>query len=340
MPLSGSAKIQGYEPACIHIPPTRHIPDLVEDVRSGLLSRPRCLPSKYFYDDLGAELFEKICDTEEYYPTRTEEELLLKYSKDIIEETLPDHIIELGSGSSRKTRRLFDACEESTHICGYAPFDVCEPALNQAAAELNAEYNWLEVTPLVGDYHAGLGNLPSPSGTGMVVFLGSTIGNFTPAEAEDFIEEIRGCMRPGDYFLLGADRIKDSGVLHAAYNDSSGVTAEFNLNVLRVLNRELDADFDLDSFSHQAIFNAGLKRIEMYLISKADQQIEFGKINETIFLRSGEKILTELSHKFHYAELEAMLMDKGFDIIRHFEPANRYFSLVLSRLLDKGVTAR
>lgn len=324
---------QVYQPYCIRVEPTKHIPDITEDIRNGLLEYPRTLPPKYFYDDHGSMLFERICETEEYYPTRVEDDLLSKHGDEIIAATRPDQILELGSGSSRKTRRLFDACETQTHICGYSPFDVCEPVLNHAADKLRTEYEWLQITPLVGDYHAGLENLPAGEGVRMCVFLGSSIGNFYPDEAQTFIKEIRNCMRSGDYFLLGADRVKDTKILHAAYNDAEGFTAEFNLNVLRVLNRELKADFNLKHFDHQAIFNTEFNRIEMYLISKIDQTIHLGKLDTDIFINSGEKILTELSYKFLLSELESMIVSSGFDIVQHFEPSNQYYSLILAKLI-------
>jgi len=304
---------------------------LIEDARDGLLTRPRSLPPKYFYDDRGSELFERICTTDEYYPTRTEDALLARHSGNIIARTMPDQIIELGSGSSRKTRRLFDACEAAGHVCNYSPFDVCEAVLEQAAIDLGRQYRWLTITPLLGDYHAGLGNLPGSKGTSLYVFLGSTIGNFEPDRAESFMREIVSCMASGDWLLLGADRIKDHAVLRAAYNDAEGITAEFNLNVLRVLNRELGANFEIGNFDHEAVFNEEQARIEMYLESRCDQDVYLGALGRSIRLQREERILTELSHKFSPARLQQLLHDCGLEIERHYEPANRYFSLLLAR---------
>jgi len=330
MTQSAVKSVGDVRPFCIPVTPTRHVPDIIEDVRNGLLSRPRQLPPKYFYDDAGSDLFERICATDEYYPTRTEDALLARHGGDIIALAAPDRIIELGSGSSRKTRRLFDACVAGDHVCSYTPFDVCEAALEQAAADLIGTYPWLEVTPLLGDYHAGLGNLPAAEGTGLYVFLGSTIGNFEPDQARDFIREVHACMRPGDWFLLGADRIKDDGVLRAAYNDAEGVTADFNLNVLQVLNRELDADFETANFAHEALFNRDLSRIEMYLESLCEQDVTLGMLQKTIRLEQGERILTELSHKFRFEQLQGLLRDCGLEPVRHYQPDNRYFSLILA----------
>lgn len=331
MTRNAVTRARGTVIPCDYVAPTRKVPDLFEDVRNGLLSRPRSLPPKYFYDDTGSELFERICSTQEYYPTRTEDALLAEYGENIIAATRPDEIIELGSGSSRKTRRLFDACEALNHVCNYSPFDVCEPALEQAAAELREAYPWLEITPLVGDYHAGLGNLPAGTGTSLYIFLGSTLGNFTRSQAKDFILEVHGCMRSGDYFLLGADRLKDPQVLKVAYNDSEGITAQFNLNVLRVLNRELKADFEPANFAHKAVFNAQESRIEMYLESGHEQTVNLHNLESIIHLQKNECILTEYSHKFRYRELQDLLTGAGLEIIRHDRPRNDYFSVILSR---------
>ena len=317
---------------CLQVQPTRRIPDILDDVRDGLLHPPRSLPPKYFYDEYGSWLFDRICETKEYYPTRTEDALLSQYSSEIISQTLPVQIVELGSGTSRKTRRLLDACETHAHTCSYAPFDVCGEMVHQVSVELSHKYHWLEMEPLVGDYHAGLGNLPVSSGITLFVFLGSTIGNFTPDEARDFFDEIRTCMHPGDYLLLGADRVKDERVLNAAYNDVDGLTKCFNLNVLNVLNREVDANFNAGNFSHLAFFNLDLNQIEMYLVSEIDQIISFRKLGSSISLSKGERILTEISRKFTHQELESMITGSGMDIIRHYEPENKYFSLVLSQL--------
>ena len=316
---------------CVSIAPARHVPGLADDAREGLLEPPRSLPPKYFYDERGAALFNRICETPEYYLTRTEDALLRQCSADIIALTRPGYLIELGSGSSDKTANLFDACERQDHTCIYSPFDICEPALAEAANKLQDDYEWLDVRPLLGDYHAGLDHLPDYAGVKMFLFLGSTIGNFTPGEARAFIGGIRQRMEPGDFLLLGADRVKDPTVLNAAYNDAQGITALFNLNVLRVLNRELDADFRPDNFAHSAVYNNELNRIEMYLVSLLHQEVSLGALDERFPLERGERILTELSYKFYFDELESLLEQFGLNVIRHFEPDNRYFSLVLAQ---------
>lgn len=318
--------------SCTRIEPFKQVPDMVEDVLTGLLDAPRKLSPKYFYDDHGSLLFDRICGTDEYYLTRAEAALLSAHSTDIITATMPDQILELGSGVSHKIRVLLDACEEFSHSCEYAPFDVCEEIVALATKRLSVDYHWLDINPMVGDYHAGLGNLPKSEGVRLIAFLGSTIGNFTEEECSEFIREIKQCLRPGDFFLIGADRIKDTAVLNAAYNDTDGITAEFNLNMLEVLNREIDANFNLKNFSHYAFFNEDKRQVEMYLVSTTDQEIRLGNPGVVIKLAAGEHILTEISRKYSAGELEAMLADNGFSIIRHFQPDNRYYSLLLARL--------
>lgn len=314
---------------CLNIRPTRVVPNLSDDVRDGLLNRPRSLSPKYFYDAKGSDLFTRICDTPEYYPTRTEENLLNQFSNEIISLTKAQHIVELGSGNAQKTRNLFEACESLAHICSYAPFDVCEEILVESSEALKQEYPWLAINPLLGDFHAGLGNLPDLDGRRLFIFLGGSIGNFTPPEAKDFLIEVYDNAKVGDYLLLGADRKKEHQVLNAAYNDAEGITAEFNLNILNVLNNELDADFNTDDFEHAAHFNDSLDRIEMHLVSKKEQRIEIEHLDESLQLQKGETILTEISCKYTYENLEDLLCGAGFTIQKHYQPTNQYFSLVL-----------
>ncbi len=314
---------------CRPVPPARTMPGLLEDARAGLLQPPRALPPKYFYDETGSHLFDAICDTEEYYVTRTEDALLLGCASDIIDQVQPDHIIEFGSGTARKTRHLFDQCAHAGQEAAYWPFDVCEAMLLHSGRHLLKEYDWLQVNALVGDYLAGLQHLPRPDGTCLYLFLGSTIGNFAPAEALAFLREVRAGMTPGDRLLLGADRVKDPAALRAAYNDADGITAAFNLNLLRVLNRELDADFDPEAFAHVAEYNPDAEQIEMYLQAHGAQRVRLGRLERSLEIAAGERILTEISRKFSPASLGRLLSQAGFALERHFEPENRYFSLVL-----------
>jgi L-histidine N-alpha-methyltransferase len=307
------------------------MPGLIEDVESGLFTRPRRLPPKYFYDDYGSQLFDQICSTPEYYVTRTEDALLVERAAAIIDMTRPSEILELGSGTSTKTRRLLDACEGAELHSDYAPFDVCKEMLVAASESLSADYRWLNVHPLLGDYHAGLAHLPRISGPRLYVFLGSTIGNFEGDSAQQFLAELADIMGPRDWLLLGADRVKDSDVLRSAYNDAAGVTAEFNRNVLRVLNRELDADFDVEAFRHEAVWQADRKHIEMRLVSDRRQSVSFGRLDRTLALGAGEAIRTEISRKFTRDDLTTLFESVGLQVEAHFEPANQYFSLLLAR---------
>ncbi len=314
-----------------HIVPTKHVPDLAEDVRAGLLAKRKILPPKYFYDEYGSQLFDQICDTPEYYPTRSEDALLAKHAENVIAVSRPDRILELGSGTSRKTRHLLDACEASQCRPTYAPFDVCREVLEDARHELVAEYDWLAVKALVGDYTAGLENLPRSDATSLIAFLGSTIGNFPGDEAIRFLREVRALMDADDRLLVGADRFKDPETLHAAYNDAAGLTAAFNLNLLEVINRELDANFDLAGFEHYAFFNPLESRIEMNLIATRDQTVDIPALDATVQFRDGDPILTEVSCKFTRASLQDLLSESGFAIQQHHEAAEQGFSLILAR---------
>lgn len=316
---------------CQVLKPARHVPDLLDDVRNGLLTPPRSLPPKYFYDAHGSDLFERITQTKEYYPTRTEDELLARHAVEIIKSSNPDQILELGSGSSRKTRRLFDGCAQLQQFCNYAPMDVCEEMLLQSARELSQEYDWLAINPIVGDYHAGLDNLPAFDGRRLYVFLGSTIGNFEPQAAQRFIGEIQKCMRSGDMLLLGADRVKDRAILEAAYNDKAGITAAFNLNVLNVLNRELHADFQPDCFYHRAVYQPAKQRMEMHLVAQTRQHIHIGSLQSDIHFDPGESILTEVSHKFTSDALHSLISSCGLTLQQHYQADNQYFSLLLAQ---------
>lgn len=326
MPLTASSDSQN----CVYVEASRRSNTLEDDVRVGLISPPRYLPPKYFYDETGSLLFDQICDTPEYYPTRTEAALLDRYADDILDHARPRHILEFGSGTSRKTHFLIQACEQLDIECEYLPFDVCEEMLHQVRDEFSEKYQWLDVMPLVGDYTAGLTHLHRPQGACMYVFLGSSIGNFSELEAQAFIREVAAGMKPGDSLLLGVDRVKDENVLQAAYNDAQGITGQFNLNVLQVLNRELQADFEVDRFRHQAVYNSERQRIEMYLVSGQTQQVRLGALNETLRFRPQESILTEVSHKYTRQGAETLLTQAGLHILRHIQPGNAYFSLILA----------
>ena len=228
---------------------------LGQDVINGLGGRPKELPPKYFYDEYGSWLFDRICQVPEYYPTRTEDALLQRYARDIIATSKPDTIFELGSGASRKTVHLLNACEQESCFSIYQPLDVCGEILVDAGQRLTRNYGWLDVEALVGDYRAGLDFAAGLEGSGLYVFLGGSIGNFTHDQAVSFLTGVRRSMSDRDFMLLGADRVKSPNVLNAAYNDSRGYTEAFNLNILSVINRELGGQFNLEQFEHHAFFN-------------------------------------------------------------------------------------
>lgn len=315
-----------------HVAAPKATPDLADDVRRGLLEPPRWLPPKYFYDERGAELFEAICATPEYYPSRTEEALLLAHASHIVDAAGARHLVELGSGSARKTRHLLDAYDALGRPCVYWPFDVSAGMLVESSRALVRDYPWLRVHALVGDYLGGLRDVGLPrDGEGrLFAFLGGTIGNFEEWEASTFLREIRALMDPNDRLLLGADRVKDRAVLTAAYNDSQGVTAAFNKNVLEVLNRGLAGDFDPACFEHEAVYNAESSRIEMYLEVQQNHTVTLQALEHTLVLEAGERICTEVSRKFSTQALRHLLATGDLRMEHHYEAADNYYSLVLA----------
>ena len=304
---------------------------LAEDVRTGLAACPKSLPPKYFYDEHGSWLFEEICKTPEYYLTRSENALLAEIAGTVIDAVRPSRILELGSGSSRKTENLLRACSDQRCYAHYESFDVCTEMLLHAAERLVSEHAWLNVDVLVGDYLHDLQRISEAEGTRLVLFLGSTIGNFDEHEAITFLRSLRSVMSDDDRLLLGLDRVKDIGVLNAAYNDAAGLTAEFNQNVLRVINRELGGKFQLHTFAHRALYNESRARIEIYLDSLRQQTVPISDLRIEVLFAEAEPMLTEISRKFTQASAHSMLEQGGFVAEQHFELGNRYFSLVLAR---------
>lgn len=304
---------------------------LAEDVLSGLGRQPKELPPKYFYDEYGSWLFDRICEVPEYYPTRTEDALLRQYARDIIATCKPDTIFELGSGASRKTVHLLNACEQESCFSVYQPLDVCGEMVVDAGQRLIRNYGWLDIEALVGDYSAGLEFVSSAEGTGLYVFLGGSIGNFTHTQAVSFLAKVRQSMSKKDFMLLGADRVKPNAVLNAAYNDSRGYTEAFNLNMLSVINRELGGRFSLDRFAHHAFFNEPDSQIEMHLRSKQDQRIDIEALGMQVSFGEGETVRTEISRKFTPESLSSLVGEAGFHISKHYQPENGYFSLLLLR---------
>lgn len=315
--------------SCTSVPPARRVPSMIDDVRAGLLSPPRWLPPKYFYDETGSLLFEAICDTPEYYPSRTEAALLAEHAGEIMALAAPRHLLELGSGSSRKTRLLLDAWPAPAGT--YWPFDVCAEMVASSGRALIDDYPDLVVRGLEGDYHGGLSCLPLPAeGRRLVAFLGGTIGNFHPGEAEAMLGEIADLLRDGDHVLIGFDRVKDPAVLEAAYDDAAGMTARFNRNVLSVLNRSLDADFPVDAYRHRSVYDPELQRVEMRLRADHAHRVTFGQLDTAIDMAAGEEILTEISRKFTPSSFGDLLAAAGLAETAHFEAEGGMYSLVLA----------
>ncbi|MET0454952.1 MAG: L-histidine N(alpha)-methyltransferase [Mycobacterium sp.] len=267
------------------------------DVREGLSASPKSLPPKWFYDAVGSDLFDQITRLPEYYPTRAEAQILRSHAADIVKSSGADTLVELGSGTSEKTRILLDALRDGGSLHRFIPFDVDASILESAAAAIDAEYPGVEIEAVCGDFEEHLGKIPTV-GRRLVVFLGSTIGNLTAGPRAAFLAALSGSLQPGDTLLLGTDLVKDPDRLVRAYDDSQGVTAKFNKNVLAVVNRELDADFDLDAFDHVARWNAGEQRIEMWLRASTPQRVRIGDLDLTVDFAAGEEMLTEVSCKF------------------------------------------
>ena len=302
-----------------------------QDVLAGLSSDPKWLMPKYFYDRIGSQLFEKICEQPEYYPTRTEYAILQEYSYKIGAEFKDDIVlIELGSGSSTKTRLLLETFLASQGDLHYVPIDISKNILVDSANTLLKNYDGLNVTAVVSDYITALKSLREKSDEQkLIIFLGSSIGNFDTEEREDFLLETRAAMNDQDRLLLGLDLLKDKGILESAYNDSHGVTAKFNLNMLTRINRELNGEFDPDFFNHKAFLNEEEHRIEMHLESTAGQSVRIGQIRRTFSFAKGETIHTENSHKFSQEDIEEMVDQSGFALQRQWYDQQRWFSLNL-----------
>lgn len=281
---------------------------LRRDVADGLRQTPKTLPPKWFYDTVGSELFDRITRLPEYYPTRTEASILREHAAEIAAASGADTLVELGSGTSEKTRLLLSAWRTRGLLRRFIPFDVDPGVLRDAAGALRAEYPGIEIDTVCGDFDRDLGAIPQV-GRRLVIFLGSTIGNFTAEPRAKFLTSLADSLRPGDALLLGTDLVKDTDRLVRAYDDSAGVTAAFNRNVLAVVNRELDADFDLDAFAHVAKWNQEHERIEMWLRSVRAQRVNVHALGLTVDFAAGEEMLTEVSCKFRpdgvAAELEA-----------------------------------
>jgi L-histidine Nalpha-methyltransferase len=299
------------------------------DALAGLTATPKTLSPKWFYDERGSELFEKITLLPEYYPTRAERAILRAVSGEIAAATGAATLVELGSGSSEKTHLLLDALRNAGTLRSYVPLDVSETALISAANRVLASYPGLSVVAVVSDFEEHLG-LPAADGTRLVAFLGSTIGNLLPADRAAFLARLRSGLGEGDALLLGTDLVKDPAVLVAAYDDPAGVTAAFNKNVLAVLNAELGADFDRDAFDHVAIWDATAEWIEMRLRSNLDQRVTLPAIGLAVDFAEGEEMRTEVSAKFRRDGVETELAAAGFAMRAWWTDDDGQFGLSLS----------
>ncbi|WP_329439593.1 L-histidine N(alpha)-methyltransferase [Streptomyces canus] len=311
---------------------TRTLPEdateaaLRADVLKGLTHTPKTLPPKWFYDARGSELFEQITELPEYYPTRAEREILVARSGEIAAATGARTLVELGSGSSEKTRYLLDAL---TGLHTYVPVDVSESALTQAGHALIAQRPELSVHALIADFTGGL-SLPGTPGPRLVAFLGGTIGNLLPVERAAFLASVHALLSPGDALLLGTDLVKDENVLVRAYDDAAGVTAEFNKNVLTVVNRELGADFDPGAFDHVALWDAENEWIEMRLRSRTEQTVKVPALDLAVDFAADEEMHTEISAKFRKEGVRAELAAVGLELAHWWTDSEGRFALSLS----------
>ena len=306
---------------------------LADDVRRGLTNRPWSLPPKYFYDAAGSRLFERITELPEYYLTRVEEGLLPRVARELARHLTPDEIVELGPGSCRKARRLLDALEPSREM-RYLPVDIDRHALARVVASLTAEYPFLRVHAVVGDFERHLDRVPPAKGCRLVLLLGSTIGNFEPPGRRVLLAQLRDILGPEGRLLLGVDLVKSRELLEAAYNDSAGVTCEFNRNILRVVNRALDGNFRPEAYRHHAFYHAEASRIEMHLIATIPQRVELRRLGLTLDVIKGDDIWTENSYKFTHESTEAMLASAGLMIERWYTDEARRFGLALARAVS------
>ena len=320
------SKLQYFKPHASKIEKT-----FAEEISLTLNTDSKFITPKFFYDKKGSELFEKICTLPEYYPTRTEIEILKTLRTD-----LPDYLdqsfrlVELGSGASVKTRLILDIFASFQNTIEYFPIDISE-ILTESSEVLLKDYDDLHITGIIDTYEGGLEFLKNyDDKKNLILFLGSSFGNFSPSDGNKFLQTINSTMKSGDLFLIGLDLVKDEQVLESAYDDSQGVTAQFNLNVLSRINDELDADFDLNNFSHYSVYNKEHQRIEMYLKSLVRQSVVVSKSDLLLNLEKNELIHTEYSHKYSLDQIRVLLEDAGFKINHVWLDDQKYFSLTLA----------
>jgi L-histidine Nalpha-methyltransferase len=304
--------------------------ELAADARAGLTSTPKSLPPRWFYDARGSELFEQITQLPEYYPTRIETQILRAHADDIAAAAPVETVIELGSGSSTKTRLLLDAWQRAGTLRRIITVDVSTSALAEAAVGLSARYPAVELQPIRADFTRHLDGL-AKSGRTAVVFLGSTIGNLDPDQRAAFFGGVRSALAPGDVLLLGTDLVKPADILVPAYDDAAGITAAFNLNLLRVLNRELGGDLPIEAFDHRAVWNPVDERIEMRLRAGREIRARFARIGLDVHFDAGEELLTEISSKFRRDGIAAELATAGLNLTHWWTDPAGYFALSLSQ---------
>jgi L-histidine N-alpha-methyltransferase len=300
------------------------------DVTAGLTATPKWLPPRWFYDARGSELFDEITRLPEYYPTRSERAILTERAAEIAELTGAKTLVELGSGSSEKTRLLLDALTAHGTLSTFIPLDVSATALGDAVGKLGADYPELAVRGIVGDLTRHLGVIPD-SDARMVAFLGGTIGNLVPAERAVFLSDLRAALDQGEYLLLGTDLVKDPAILVPAYDDAAGVTAEFNRNVLRVVNRDLHAGFDVEAFDHVAIWDAEREWIEMRLRARTAMRVPIRDLGLTVSFAAGEELRTEVSAKFRHDGVRRELAAAGFTLQNWWTDPAGLFAVALAR---------
>jgi L-histidine Nalpha-methyltransferase len=317
----------------VHADEATFLAMLADDVRRGLAARPRSLPPKYFYDHAGSVLFERITELPEYYLTRVEEVIIRDVAPEVMRRVRPREIVELGPGSCRKVRFLYDVIGGRNDV-RYVPFDVGRDGLAKAVGALIHDYPAVDVHAVIGDFERHLERVPPPVGRRLVLFLGSTIGNFDPPARRTLLIQIGRLLGPGGRLLLGVDLVKNRGVLEAAYNDAAGVTREFNRNVLRVVNRELDGDFRPEAYRHHAFYRTEASRIEMHLIATAPQRVRLRRLGLVVELAEAEGIWTESSYKFTRESTETMLAEAGLAIDAWYTDAEGRFGLVLAQPLS------
>jgi len=319
------SKLQYFKPHSTKIEKS-----FADEISFSLNQSSKFIHPKFFYDKKGSELFEKICDLSEYYPTRTEISILKKF-KDELPKFLNDsfRLVELGSGSSVKTRLILDVLNQLQEKIEYFPIDISE-ILTESSSLLQRDYDNLFITGIIDTYEGGLEFLKNyDDKKNLIIFLGSSFGNFTPDDGKVFLKKINSTMKDDDLFLIGLDLVKDKMILENAYDDSQGITARFNLNVLSRLNNELNANFNLNNFAHHALYNENEQRIEMYLKSLVSQSVIIPKSNISLTLKKNELIHTEHSYKFQLSQIRKLMHQTGFNIENIWLDENNYFALTL-----------